>query len=132
MEDQPDPPAAAVEPRVDAGAEPPRAAKGRRRRAGLVVALVLVLVGGLAIGAYAWWSRQWYVGVHDGQVAVFQGVPDPVLGLDLSRLSQAYPVDVEDLPEFTQRRLEEGIPADDEDAARERADLLARQAAGFR
>lgn len=121
----------AVEPAIDQAKAATNRPRKRRRRTGLVVVVVLAVIGGLTIGGYAWWSRQWYVGVHDGQVAVFQGVPDPVLGLDLSRMRQVYPVDVDDLPEFTQQRLDEGIPADDEDAARERADLLARQAAGF-
>jgi PPM family protein phosphatase len=63
--------------------------KGRAARAGLAL---LLLVAVASLGRH-YIDAQWYVGVSDGKVAVFQGIPASPLGF---RLSHA--VEVTDLP----------------------------------
>ncbi len=114
---QPDAPAQAPAPPPPSSTAPPRSPDEagpaadsadtgdepapRRRRAlwwglGLGV-LVLVLVGA-ALAGRAWLSDQWYVGESNGQVAVYQGVPERLLGISLSRLVTESDVAVDGLP----------------------------------
>ena len=54
----------------------------RRKRLGwigIIVALVVVALVGLRL----YLDSQWYVGVSDGHVAIFQGIPTEVAGFDL-------------------------------------------------
>ena len=81
-----------------------RSAAGRHRparraagRSGGTVAIggaiaVVVLVAALT-ACRAWLDTRWYVGVSDGHVAVFQGIPVEVLGFDLSRVDLETSVD---------------------------------------
>jgi len=46
---------------------------------GIIVALVVVALVGLRL----YLDSQWYVGVSDGHVAIFQGIPTEVAGFDL-------------------------------------------------
>ena len=61
----------------------PGAAPRSRRRAwiGLGVALVLLVVG--FVGLRLFLDTQWYVGVSNGRVAIFRGVPSEVAGFEL-------------------------------------------------
>jgi len=65
------------------------------------VAVVAVVVVGTWIGVRAYVDRQWYVGVQNGNVAVFNGIPARPLGL---RLSHA--VSVSDVPAAAAEGLE--------------------------
>ena len=58
---------------------------------------MLALVGA-ALAGRAWLSDQWYVGESNGQVAVYQGVPERLLGISLSRLVTESDVAVDGLP----------------------------------
>ena len=58
-----------------------------RRRRRIVAALVLVVVvAGAYVGVRTYVGRQWYVGVSDGKVAVFNGVPVSFAGVHLSHV----------------------------------------------
>jgi protein phosphatase len=73
----------------------------RRRRAlwwGLGLGVLLLAVAGAALAGRAWLSDQWYVGESNGQVAVFQGVPESLLGISLSRVVAESDVAVDGLP----------------------------------
>ncbi|MGQ0825688.1 MAG: Stp1/IreP family PP2C-type Ser/Thr phosphatase [Actinomycetota bacterium] len=83
----PDPAIPAVsQPPPDVAAEPPtpsREALGRRIRGVALVVVPLVLVLAIAIGVLGWYARRsYYVGLDDGEVVLFQGVPGGVLGWD--------------------------------------------------
>jgi protein phosphatase len=90
----------------------------------LVVALLVVLGGGLWAG-YRYTQNQYYVGATDaGQLAVFRGVPGQVAGLDLSKVSYTSTARLDDLTTVAQERVKQGIHADDQaDAQRRLTDL---------
>jgi len=87
-------------------------------RAAAWVAVVAVVVVGAWIGVRTYVAHQWYVGVQDGNVAVFNGIPARPLGL---RLSHA--VSESDVPAAAAERLQpwqglsDGITTDDRAAA---------------
>ncbi|MDR2896603.1 MAG: protein phosphatase 2C domain-containing protein [Propionibacteriaceae bacterium] len=64
----------------------------------LIIALVLLALGGGAWGAYAYVSGQYYVGAADGHVAIYRGLPGSVAGFDTARLFEQTDIDLEDLP----------------------------------
>jgi PPM family protein phosphatase len=99
-----------------------RAQRPRKRRRPLrIVAWMVVLaaiLGASFMGARAYAYSQWYVGVQDGRVALFQGMPIEILGYELHRA-----VEVTDLPAAQAmdlgpwRDLDQGITAESEEEA---------------
>lgn len=84
-----------------------------RRVVTWVVGVVLVLgvvAGALALG-YRWTQNQYYVGVQDGYVAIFRGIPQDVGVVELSSLYERTAIQVDDLPTFAQERLADPITA---------------------
>jgi protein phosphatase len=84
----------------------------------IAVGVVLAIVVGLT-GLRAWLDTRWYVGVSDGHVAIFQGIPADLFGLDLSHVTEQTDISaaaVMALPLYAE--LEQGINANSrEDAA---------------
>jgi serine/threonine protein phosphatase PrpC len=94
------------------GPDPRDKARRLRRRRRLVVAAVTVAL--LAVGAttgYAWTQRQYYVGVADGQVAIYRGVDANIAGAKLSHVAERVSLAVSTLPEFERKRVADGIHA---------------------
>jgi protein phosphatase len=66
----------------------------RPRRIGrrlIWVAIILAVLASAAAGLYwahAWSQQQYYVGEADGRVAIYQGIPQEVFGLDLSHVAR--------------------------------------------
>ncbi len=86
-----------------------------------VVLPVVLLLAALAVGAvlgYRWTQSQYYVGAKNGQVVIYQGVSQQVLGRSLSRVAEPSDVDVAALPLFAQEQVQDTITADDLDHAR--------------
>jgi hypothetical protein len=125
-------PATAPRPteRVETG--PPRR---RKWKAVAWVVLVLLLLGGALFAAKRFFvDRQWYVGVANGHVALYRGIPAEPLGLELSTVVEErtdLPADqVMQLADY--RDLDQGITAGSEQEARDiieqmAADLQAQQ-----
>jgi serine/threonine protein phosphatase PrpC len=90
----------------------------------LVILAVLGAVGYAGWWAYGWTQRQYYVGVADGQVAVFQGIPQDAGPIALSRPVELTGTSVDDLPEYWVERLDGTITASSKDEAVESADRL--------
>ena len=96
--------------------------RGPRRGPGiawwvLVVLIVLGLAGGV-VGAWRWSQSQYYVGAYvasggDEVVAVFRGLPQDVLGVELSSVVAETDLLVDDLPVFARSQVRESIVADD-------------------
>ncbi|MDR1187947.1 MAG: protein phosphatase 2C domain-containing protein [Bifidobacteriaceae bacterium] len=75
------------------------------------IAVILVFLGLAAGGLYwahAWSQDQYYVGQADGRVAIYQGIPQEVFGLDLSHVARAtsYRLEV-DLTESYRQQVED-------------------------
>jgi protein phosphatase len=107
-------------------------ARPRRRGRPWITALVtLVVLGGIGYGlwwAYGWTQQQYYVGVADGEVAVYQGIPASAGPLTLSTPVELTGTSVDELPEFWADQLDGSIRASSQDEARARADRLIAEA----
>jgi protein phosphatase len=79
------------------------------------VALAVVIAGWVG---YAWSQGQYYVGASNGQVAIFKGLHQHVLGMSLSRTYQRSDIALTDLPALDRDRVRDTIYADDLTAAR--------------
>ncbi|MCU1437389.1 MAG: protein phosphatase [Naasia sp.] len=85
-----------------------------RRILWLVAAAVVIAVAAVAAAlGYRWTQQQYYIGDHDGRVAVYQGVQASIGPLPLSNVIQDTDVQVEDLPLYYQRQVEATISARD-------------------
>jgi serine/threonine protein phosphatase PrpC len=84
----------------------------RLQRVLLVGIVVLAAAAVLVAGRSFLYSRYW-VGFDGDSVAVFQGVPGDVAGLDFSRMVERTPVSRSQVPAGYAARLEDGVPADD-------------------
>lgn len=92
----------------------------------LVVALLAALGGG-AYGVYAWSQTRYYLGNSKGMVAIYQGVPTDLFGLQLSHEVERTDIAVIQLPENWREQLRDGITVDSLTAARERTRYIADQ-----
>ena len=81
--------------------------------AGTFVVILAVVGGALLI----WVSSQWYVGEHEGNVAIYQGVPSELGPISMNRLSQETAIPVADLPVLDQERVQQSILVDSEEQA---------------
>ncbi|QJW35170.1 Stp1/IreP family PP2C-type Ser/Thr phosphatase [Cellulosimicrobium protaetiae] len=105
---------------------------GRAPRRWVTVVAILLVVAGLGVAAWAgyrWTQTQYYVGVADGQVAVFRGIPENAGPVTLSTPIELTGTRVADLPGYVVDRLETTIPAESLDDARARAERLVADAA---
>ena len=86
-----------------------------RRRITWSVGILLVaalVIGALAAG-YQWTQSRYFVGVSNGQVAVFQGVQQGIGPFPLSTVYFESDIDVDALSPFTRERVESTINASD-------------------
>jgi serine/threonine protein phosphatase PrpC len=105
-----------AQPQAPAPAAPRK--RFRWRRLALWIGAVVFVMVAVWVGVRLYVDHQWYVGVEDGRVAVFQGIPSKPLGFTLS-----YPEDLTDIPASVAvrlqpwRRLGDGITANSRDDA---------------
>jgi PPM family protein phosphatase len=79
-----------------------------------IVAVILVAITAVLLAGVAWVRSQWYVGVSEGSVAIYQGVTTfPAL----STLVTVTDIPVADLPELEAETVESGITAKGRDGA---------------
>ncbi len=92
-----------------------------RRRRGLVtgIVVIVVLLGIAAAGLLGWnfVRSQYYVANDDGYVTVYRGVSQKIGPLALSSVDETTDVEVTGLSTYSQRRLDETIPADSRQSA---------------
>ena len=104
-----------------APASTPGPARSRRRLLrkllvwiGIIVALVVVALVGLRL----YLDSQWYVGVSDGHVAIFQGIPTEVAGFDLHRVVVQTTISAEKAESLAfWQNLGDGITAENREGA---------------
>jgi PPM family protein phosphatase len=102
----------------------PAARRRRSRRrvpVRLLVWILAIVVAGLAswLGVRSWVNRSYFVGVADGVVAIYRGLPTEFAGIDLNRVEEHTTKPVDQVAEFWKPRLAEGIKADSLTEARE-------------
>ncbi|GIU56229.1 PP2C family serine/threonine-protein phosphatase [Arthrobacter sp. NicSoilC12] len=88
---------------------------GRPRRwltVSIAAAIVALLAVGLWLG-YAWTQTRYYIGEHDQHVAIFNGVSQRLGPIQLSTLEAVTDIKMADLPEFSQQRVRQTVPARD-------------------
>ena len=88
----------------------------------LIIALVLALVAG--IGFWRWSQNQWYIGVSDGAVTIFQGVEVDTPVIPLHRVVERTDLMIDRLPQFEHDQVTGGIPAEDRAAAEQTVERL--------
>lgn len=92
----------------------------RLPRLALKVGIPLLLFAALLVGVRIYMNGQWFVGVHEGNVSLYRGIPTRVLGLDLATLVEETEIPVQSAEQLqTWRGIENGITAGSEAEARE-------------
>jgi PPM family protein phosphatase len=106
--------------------QPPHRRRYVRPLAGLLAALLLAAV---ALGtAYAWTRTQYFVGVAQEKVAIYQGLSESLPGFDLSRVYEIQPLLVVDLPQYYQERVRANIDVSSLSSARQTVSELTEAA----
>ncbi len=95
----------------------------------LLVGLAILLVAAAGLGAgYAWTRTQYFVGAAGDQVAIYQGLPDGIPGLQLSQVYEVQDLPVASLPPYYQAQVAAGIEVASVDAARVTVEQLREMA----
>ncbi len=79
----------------------------------LALAVVVALAGFGLKWTYDWSQTKYFVAQSDGMVAIFQGVPQDLPGVNLSGLHEETDLPLDDLPEYRQEQVLDGIEASD-------------------
>jgi serine/threonine protein phosphatase PrpC len=97
----------------------PQAPHRRRLGRPLIGLLVLLIVAVAGLGVvYGWTRTQYFVGADQEKVAIFQGLPDGLPGLSLSRVYEVQQLAVHELPPFYQEQVRANIGVSSLDSAR--------------
>ena len=90
-----------------------------RVTAGIIVALVVLVLAGFFGGFSYWADNSAYLGAVDGKVAIYKGVPGDLFGMGFSSLDEVTDVSLDDLQPGTVQRIEaQEIRCDSLDEAR--------------
>lgn len=108
--------------------EGPQSGVKRWLRSLAIALLVLVVLGGGAYAAYDWSRAQFYVGVQNGRVAVFNGVSQDLGPIRLSRVESVSSVATEDLPDFYRNKVQATVSVDTLDDANALVETLREEA----
>ncbi|MFC8409680.1 PP2C family protein-serine/threonine phosphatase [Arthrobacter sp. NPDC057259] len=86
----------------------------RRRWLTISIAAAIAIVLGLGLWlGYAWTQTRYYIGEHNQHVAIFNGVSQQLGPIPLSTLETVTDIKMSDLPEFSQQRVRQTVPARD-------------------
>lgn len=97
--------------------KPARPPTARRLLVGIVIVLAIAALGFVGVRLYL--DSQWFVGVSNGRVAIFRGVPAEVAGLEMNSVVVETSIRASDTEELAVwgDRLPDGITVDDRDLA---------------
>ncbi|MBT1035828.1 serine/threonine-protein phosphatase [Canibacter sp. lx-45] len=87
--------------------------RNRQRRLYWATSLLLValLMCGAGTLAYKWTQTRYYVGTADGNVVIYQGVKQNIIGIELSHVAEDTGIPLTDLDPFEQRQVHRSLPA---------------------
>jgi protein phosphatase len=80
--------------------------------------IVLLAIVGILWGGYAWTQTQYFVGEHDGVVAIYQGIPGEAGPIHLSTLVEETDISLDSLEPYARERIESTIRVSGVDEAR--------------
>jgi PPM family protein phosphatase len=121
---EPEPRPTPVEARGGRSTRTERPPRSRMRLVLVALGIVVVLGVGL-IAARIWVGQQYYVGVDDDRVVIYQGVRGSVMGVSLQRVSEDSGLRVDDLTQVGRTTVAgDSLPTDDLDAARRTVERL--------
>ena len=95
----------------------PWARRWEKWRPWLLPLVVLLALVAALWGAYAWTQTQYYIGEHDGVVAIYRGIPATVGPLELSALVEDTSVPLDSLEPYARDRIAATIRVSGVDAA---------------
>lgn len=98
-----------------------------RRNIAIALGALVALVLAAAIALFVVISNSVYLGVDGDTVAVYQGIPATVLGVELHHVQEETSIKLSDLPEDTRNRLREGIAQGSLEQARDTISDYRRQ-----
>jgi len=102
-----------------------QAAAASRNRFRIIVLTALVTLGFAVLGTYAaLLGTQLFVGVQDGQVALFRGIPQSILFVKLNRPLSVSDLSISSFPTFEQQQISGGISVVDEKSGEELIEQL--------
>ncbi|HEY8700963.1 MAG TPA: PP2C family serine/threonine-protein phosphatase [Arthrobacter sp.] len=78
----------------------------------IAASVLIVLTVGLWLG-YAWTQTRYYIGEYDSRVAIYNGVSQRLGPIQLSTLEAVTDIRMDSLPEFSQQRVRQTVPARD-------------------
>lgn len=78
----------------------------------IAAAVLLALTVGLWLG-YAWTQTRYYIGEFDSRVAIYNGVSQRLGPIQLSTLEAVTEIRMDSLPQFSQQRVRQTVPARD-------------------
>jgi serine/threonine protein phosphatase PrpC len=114
--------------------EPSRpGSRGVGRKVGIWAGVTLAIVVLGVVGLRLYLDTQWFVGVSNGRVAIFRGVPAEVAGLELHSVvvETSIPADEAEAIAIYRGRLSEGITADDREGAEAIVDSIREDVGRF-
>lgn len=95
-------------------------------RIAATIAIIALVIAGAA-GGYAWTQTRYFVSVDNGQVAIYQGIPQHLGPISFSSVHEITSLEVSDLSPVAQQRLSRPITRSSLSAAREVVDDLENQ-----
>jgi PPM family protein phosphatase len=91
-----------------------RLAPRRQPWFGIAAAAIAALVLGVGLWlGYAWTQTRYYIGEYDQRVAIYNGISQRLGPLQLSTLEAVTEIEMSSLPEFSQQRVRQTVPASD-------------------
>jgi protein phosphatase len=98
--------------REEAEEFPPARRPRRWLTLGIAGAALVILAVGLWLG-YAWTQTRYYIGEFDQRVAIYNGVSQRLGPIQLSTLEAVTDIRMDSLPQFSQQRVRQTVPARD-------------------